>query len=376
MTVTSRPDSEATSRQRGRALSGRLFRLAFRAALHLPGPVLDRIAGRGSDAASRPGADPRARFHAWMVRRFGGPPAVTLAEARAPRLLSLSLLEGRPLPMQEMRKLTLPGPGGPLRARFYQPASAPTPSPALIFLHFGGCVLGDLDTCHTACTILAQHGGFRVLSVEYRLAPEHRYPAALEDAVAALHWLRREAASLGIDPSAIGIGGDSAGGYLAAAASLWLAARGEAQPKCQLLIYPVLEMNRLSLPPTPWDDCYPLTRTEIDWFARQYLRSPADVDDPLCSVARASSLAAMPPTILVQAGHDLLFDEGAHLAERLRQDGVPLVHRVYPTLPHAFSAMSGGVPAARAALVETALATGATLRAPGSSSPKSDEDNR
>ncbi len=301
---------------------------------------------------------------------------MTLAEARAPRLLSLSLLEGRPLPMRETRELILPGPGGPLRARFYHPASAPRPSPALIFLHFGGCVLGDLETCHTACTILAQHGGFRVLSVEYRLAPEHRHPAALEDAVAALRWLRSEAATLGIDPTAIGIGGDSAGGYLAAASSLWLAAKGEPPPKCQLLIYPVLEMDRLALPPTPWDDCYPLTRSEIDWFARQYLRNPSDADDPLCSVARAPSLVAMPPTILVQAGHDLLFDEGALLAVRLRQDGVPLVHRVYPTLPHAFSAMSGGVPAARAALIETAIATGATLRAPDPSPASPDEDTR
>ncbi|MGB3830708.1 MAG: alpha/beta hydrolase [Mesorhizobium sp.] len=339
-----------------------LFRWLFRMALHLPEPWLERLSETGSGPpVSRPGADPRARFHAWLVTRFGAGSAGDPVSARQPRLLSLGLLEGPARPLHEICDLSLPGTAGILRARLYVPDDTPAPAPALIFLHFGGCVLGDLDTCHTACTILARHGHFKVLSVEYRLAPEHKFPAAVEDTISAFRWLRLNAPLLGVDPGRIGIGGDSAGGYLAAAASLFLMDQAEPLPKLQLLMYPVLEMERPSLPATEFDDCYPLTRRDMEWFADQYMRSPQDASDPLCSVARAPRLAGMPPTLLVQARHDLLFDEGQRFAARLRAEGVPLLHRVYPTLPHAFSAMSGGLPAAHAALVDIARAAGAAL---------------
>ncbi|VDC33932.1 alpha/beta hydrolase [Pseudogemmobacter humi] len=341
-----------------------LLRLAFRAALWLPAPVLDRIADSGGGAIPGRGADPRARFHAWLVTRFGAAGSPDPVMARRPCLLSLSLLEGPPLSLPEIRDLCLPGPGGPLAARLYTPDPAESCGPALIFLHFGGGVLGDLETCHTACTRLARHGGFRVLSLAYRLAPEHPFPAALEDVIAAWHWLRTHAATLGIDPGAVAIGGDSAGGCLAAAASLALLRAAEPLPKAQILIYPVLEMDREALPPGPCDQCYPLTRADMAWFARLYMRDPADAADPLCSVARAGDLSGMPPTLLVQAGHDLLFAEGAAFAARLRGAGVALDHVIHPTLPHAFSAMTGGVPAARAALTDTARRIRALLISP------------
>ena len=341
-----------------------LVRLAFRAALHLPSPVLDRIADGGGVTVPGRGADARARFHARLVTRFGAPGSPEPAVARQSRLISLSLLEGTPLELPEIRNLTLPGPGGPLAARLYTPRPGDRCGPALIFMHFGGCVLGDLETCHTACTYLARHGGFRVLSLAYRLAPEHRFPAALEDVIAAWHWLRRNAAEMGINPDAIAIGGDSAGGYLTAAASLALSRAAGPLPRAQILIYPVLDMDRAALPPGPYDHCYPLTRADMAWFARLYMRGPADAADPLCSVLRAEDLSAMPPTLLVQAGHDLLFAEGTVFAARLRAAGVPLDHVTHPTLPHAFSAMSGGLPTARAALIDTALRIRALLAHP------------
>lgn len=354
-------DSDATAQARARPAAkagpGRgsgLIRLVFRAALHLPPTILDRIADLGGSAVPARGADPRARFHAWLVTRFGAAGSPDPVVARQPRAISLALLEGPPLALPVLRELMLPGPGGPLAARLYGADPATKATPALIFLHFGGGVLGDLDTCHTACTWLARHGGFRVLSLDYRLAPEHPFPSALEDVIAAWHWLRGNAAELGIDPGAIAIGGDSAGGCLAAAASLALQSRGDPLPRAQVLIYPVLEMDRESLPPGPFDQCYPLTRADMAWFARLYMRRPEDAADPLCSVARAADLSGMPPTLLVQAGHDLLFAEGAAFARRLRQAGVRLDHTVHPTLPHAFSAMTGGLPAARAALIDTA----------------------
>ncbi len=341
-----------------------LVRAAFRAALLLPGPVLDRIADGGGAAVPRRGADPRARFHAWLVTRFGAAGSSDPAVARRPRLISLALLEGAPLALPEIRDVTLPGPGGALAARLYIPDPDETCGPALIFLHFGGGVLGDLETCHTACTLLAHHGGFRVLSLGYRLAPEHPFPAALEDVIATWHWLRTHAATFGINPDAIAIGGDSAGGHLAAAASLALLRAEEPPPKAQILIYPVLEMEREALPPGAFDQCYPLTRADMTWFARLYMHTAADAADPLCSVARAGDLSGMPPTLLVQAGHDLLFAEGAAFAARLRGAGVALDHVIHPTLPHAFSAMTGGVPAARAALTDTARRIRALLMPP------------
>ncbi|MCL8385778.1 alpha/beta hydrolase [Xanthobacter aminoxidans] len=342
--------------------------MLFQALLKLPESWLRQLAGLVAPGAPSRGdwveADPRARLHAWLVTRCGAPPTADPAAARQPRFLSLRLLEGRPLPLRDCRDLMLPGPDGPLRARLYTPHACPEPAPALIYLHFGGCVVGDLATCHTACTILAHHARCKVLSVEYRLAPEHKFPAALEDAVGALRWLRSAAPSLGIAPHQIGIGGDSAGGYLAAATSLQLKQSGEPPPKMQLLIYPVLEMDRDRMPATAFDHCYPLTRADMDWFSAQYLRSPADAANPLCSVARARLLDGMPATLIVQARHDLLYEEGRRFAERLEAQGVPLARRVYPTLPHAFSAMSGGLPAARAALIETAELAGQMLRAP------------
>lgn len=343
-----------------------MFRLFFRALLKLPEAMLVRIVNIGGGLpTSCLDADPRARFHAWFVGTFGRKPTTDPSVARTRHLVSLTLLEGRPLPLSAIQDLVIPGPAGPLRARFYCPYKSATPAPALIFLHFGGCVLGDLETCHTACTYLSHYGEMRVLSVEYRLAPEHKFPSAVEDTVFAFHWLRQNANALGVDIQAIGIGGDSAGGHLAAAASLYLLERSAPLPKLQLLIYPVLEMARNTLPATQFDYCYPLTRADMEWFCHQYLRTTADAADPLCSVIRARQLAGMPPTLLVQAGHDLLFDEGAQFAVRLRTEGVPLHHSIYPTLPHAFTAMSGGLPAARVALIETAKTTGRALSTPG-----------
>lgn len=365
LTAGTRPQAGAPRLAR---LWRRLARGAFQTVLaSLPKAALARLAGAPPQPDGLPDwapPDPRARLHARLVTRFGAAAAgapLDPVQARAPRLVSLQLLEGRPAPMAEIRALTLPGPAGPLAARLYTPPGCPDPAPALIFLHFGGCVLGDLDTCHTACTILARHGRIRVLSLAYRLAPEHRFPAALEDCLAALRWLRQHAAEMGIDPARIGIGGDSAGGYLAAALALELIAEGATPPKMQLLIYPVLEMDRAALPPA--EGSYPLTRADMDWFSQLYLRSPADAADPLCSVGRAVDLRALPPTLLIQARHDLLFAEGLTFAARLASAGVPLVHRIHRSLPHAFSAMTGALPAARAAMIETAELTGAALRA-------------
>lgn len=347
----------------------RLFRRLFQLALRLPEPVLDAFSGRETKACAIAPLDARAAFHAWFVTKFRRPTAPGAAapgavEARQPALLSLALLDGPPLRSVHCADFTIPGHGGPIAVRSYRPRSLPAPpAPVLIYLHFGGCVIGDLETCHTACTLIADRAGCLVLSVDYRLAPEHRFPAALEDTVATLRWARSHAATIGGDANRVAIGGDSAGGYLAAATSLLLHEAGEPPPCLQLLVYPVLEMDRRSMPSTPFDDDYPLSRADMIWFSDLYMRDASDASDPLCSIRRATSVAEMPPTILAGAGHDLLHDEGIAFAQRLSEVGVPVTRLDFPALPHAFTAMSGGLPAARTAILDIADAVGRAFRA-------------
>jgi acetyl esterase/lipase len=224
--------------------------------------------------------------------------------------------------------------------------------PVLVYFHFGGCVLGDLDTCHTACTRLAAEAEAIIVSAEYRLAPEHRFPAAAEDAVTAYRWALANADKLGGDPQRIGVGGDSAGGYLAAAVCLACRDSGEPPPVLQLLIYPVTDMDRDAMPESPHDEDYPLSREDMIWFSEQYIATPADIEQPLCSISRAASFKGLPPALVCLAGYDVLREEGVALARRFEADGVPVVLRIFDSLPHAFTAMCGAIPDARHALSE------------------------
>lgn len=330
-----------------------LFRLLFRALLALPAGLLLRIAGAPPRIIQGRKIDPRVQFHAWFVRRFRRPLVVDPEELRKPRLLSLFLLDGRPAPVPAEDR-SIPGSGGPLRIRIYRPAAEGGARPVLVYFHFGGCVLGDLDTCHTACSRLAREADVIVVSAQYRLAPEHKFPAAVEDAVTAYRWAKLNAEALGGDGQRIGVGGDSAGGYLAAAVCLACRDSGEAAPALQLLIYPVTEMDRTGMSEGPHDEDYPLSRADMVWFSEQYLASPGDAGNPLCSIRRAADLKDLPPALVILAGHDLLRDEGVAYADRLKADGVPAVLRVFDSLPHAFTAMCGAIPEARRAVSEMA----------------------
>ena len=352
--LTSEAARPLGSRDAGSLPASRLlFRLLFRALLMLPAGLLLRIAGEPPRIVQGRRLDPRAQFHAWFVRRFRKPLTVDAAELRKPRLLSLFLLDGGASPVVTENR-SIPGSGGPLRIRIYRPPAKGGPRPMLVYFHFGGCVLGDLETCHTACSHLAREAEIIVVSAQYRLAPEHKFPAAVEDAMTAYRWARLNAETLGGDPQRIGVGGDSAGGYLAAAVCLACRSSGEAAPALQLLVYPVTEMDRMAMPEGPHDDDYPLSRADMIWFSEQYLASPADAGSPLCSIRRAADLKGLPPALIILAGHDLLRDEGMAFADRLKADGVPVRLRVFDSLPHAFTAMCGAVPAARRAVSEMA----------------------
>jgi acetyl esterase len=258
------------------------------------------------------------------------------------------------------------GPSGDLPIRLYRPqdpALGPSgDTPALVFFHGGGFVLGTLDSADDVCRQFATRLGAVVVSVDYRLAPEHPFPAAVEDAWAALQWVGEEAdeegkeESLGIDPGRVGVAGTSAGGALAAAVGL--RARAEGVPLAvQVLCYPMLDPEATATADVEDRAAAPLlSRADVDWFWDQFLPDRGDASDPLAAPARADTLEGCPSTVVTTAGHDVLRFEGAAFAERLEDSGVPTTYLHYPTLAHGFLSLAGDVEAARTATAEVTAA--------------------
>ncbi len=262
----------------------------------------------------------------------------------------------RPTRVGAVRSLTVETPAGPLAARHYVPLAhnSTTAAPLLVYLHGGGFVIGDLDTHDEPCRLLCHHGELQVLQVAYRLAPEHPFPAAVDDACAALRWAQQQAGALGADRTRICIGGDSAGANLAAVAALELAREGQA-PAAQLLIYPTTDATAAYPSRRTFGLGFTLTAADMDAFTAHYLGDdPARRADPRASPAFAPDLAKSPPTLLTTAAFDPLRDEGEAYADALRRAGVVVQMRRMEGLVHGYLHMTTVVPAAQAALVETA----------------------
>jgi len=261
-----------------------------------------------------------------------------------------------PIPMARLEMLEIPGAAGPIPARHYVPAGLPAdaPAPLLVYFHGGGWVIGDLDTHDGLCRFLAATAGVAVLSVDYRLAPEHRFPAAVEDCWAAYAWTAANAASLGADPARIAVGGDSAGGNLATVISLLAREGGGAAPALQLLIYPVTDAVGGQRSRELFAKGFLLTRGDMDFFERHYLPPGTDPADPRVSPLRAPDLRNLAPAYLTTAGFDPLRDEGEAYAERLRQAGVRVAFRRHPGLIHSFANETAISRTARAAMFEAA----------------------
>jgi acetyl esterase len=252
----------------------------------------------------------------------------------------------------ESRLVLAPGPGGPVPLRGYRPAGtqAGEKLPALVYFHGGGWVIGDLDTHDVLCRQLAHGARCAVFSVDYRLAPEHPFPAAVEDAIAATGFVAREAGSLGVDRARIAVGGDSAGGNLATVAAL--AARDEGFPALcfQLLVYPATDQRAGFASHERNAEGLLLTRSAIEYFRGQYLPRREDWFDWRASPLLAPSLAGLPPAYLLTAGYDPLVDEGRAYAERLVREGVKTQYKEYPDMVHGFLLMGGALDTANAAV--------------------------
>jgi acetyl esterase len=278
-----------------------------------------------------------------------------VAETRTERRKEARIVAHRPpLPMARIEPVAIPGPAGPIDSRLYSPTATSDPSPLLVYFHGGGWVIGDLDTHDDPCRFLAAHSGARVLAVDYRLAPEHPFPAAAEDAFAAYEWAAANPDRLGADRARIGVGGDSAGANLSAAVCLMARDAGLSLPAMQLLIYPVTETAGTASSRRTFGEGFLLTRADMDWFEEHYLPPGVDRDDPRVALLNATDLSGLPPAYVAVAGFDPLRDEGEAYAERLREAGVQVALRRHPGLIHTFANLAAICPSAREAMLEAA----------------------
>lgn len=287
--------------------------------------------------------DPDAAAVYKAFQEAGRPAYETLTAPEARDYYMQARLVSNPEPpeLKSAEPLSIPAPHGTIPARVYTPKTLRTKeglAPCLVFFHGGGWVIGNLETHDVVCRKLAHEGELIVISVDYRLAPEHKFPAAVDDAVTATNWIAANASKLGIDAARLMVGGDSAGGNLAAVVSLHARDHGGAKLAGQVLVYPATEFARTHASHREPETSILLTHSVIGWFANHYM-GDADRSDWRASPARAKTLAGLPPAYVLTAGADPLRDEGDEYAARLKEAGVPVAYKHFPGQFHGFFTM-------------------------------------
>ncbi len=278
---------------------------------------------------------------------------MTLAEARAADLASIQEAGGDPEPVDRVYDLTIPGPAGELPMRIYRPA-ADGPLPVLAYFFGGGWTLGSIETSDAICRSLANAVPCVVATVGYRLAPEARFPAAVEDCTAAVRWLADHVGEYGGDPARLAVGGDSAGGNLSAVVSLVCRDAGGPALVGQLLVYPNTDYRADTRSLRESTDPYLFNQHSVEWYWGHYLTGPEDGNNPLVAPLRAPDLSGLPPALVITAEYDPLRDEGERYAERLREAGVPVELSRYDGMIHGFFAMAGELDGGRRAQAQAA----------------------
>jgi acetyl esterase len=344
-------------------LRERLEFRAARASALLPPRALVRLSGRPAVSVDGNVLDPGLQFALAALERRNDPPTETLTpdEARALRRRQALSIQGVPVEVGAVRDLQVDGAEGPLRARHYLPPEGGGPHPLLVYFHGGGFVIGDLDTHDGVCRNICRHAGVQVLSVEYRKAPEHPWPAAPDDAYAGYRWALDHAEELGADPACVAVGGDSAGANLSAVVAQQAVGEGVQAPALQLLIYPAVDMRGGYVSAELFAEGFFLTRSEMDWFADHYVHRD-HYEDPRVSPL-LGTLEGLPPAYIITAGFDPLRDEGEHYAEALRKAGVRVLTRRFPGMVHGFVNMGTVNRTAADGLVEICGSVRALLHA-------------
>lgn len=293
----------------------------------------------------------------------GAPKLWELGPQAARAAMRLNVFRGNDVAIGASVDKHFPGPKGNVGLRVYTPLNARAPLlPGLVFFHGGGFVLGDLDSHDGLCRTIANDSGCRVVSVDYRLAPEHPFPAAVEDCFAAAQWVAANAAELGIDAGRLAVGGDSAGGNLAAVVAVLARDAGGPKLSFQLLIYPVTQLGGPDTPSMKENaKGYFLEKASMEWFTRLYCPEPAHRNDARLSPLLTRNLAGLPPAYVVTAGFDPLRDEGKAYADRLDAAGVAVTYVNYPGMIHGFLSFRALVPKAREATAAAAAAVHAAL---------------
>lgn len=304
--------------------------------------------------------DPQIEYVLELVKNAGYPELHELspADARAQFEQTVTVLDADPADVFDCADRAIDGPHGPIPIRIYTPRQPgpDTPLPVLLWLHGGGFVIGGLESYDSICRSLAIKADCIVVSVDYRLAPEHVFPAAPDDCYAALRWTAAHAHELGGDAQRIAVAGDSAGGNLSAVTAI--AARDGGGPDLifQLLVYPCTAPAPDSASHHDFAEGYLLTRGNIEWFYGLYTPDPTDRQDPRYAPLLCPDLSGLPPALVIVAGYDPLRDEGIAYAERLKEAGVPVELTNYAGMIHGFYSMSGAVDAGREAIDQSAKA--------------------
>jgi acetyl esterase len=309
--------------------------------------------------------DPLVKAFLDQAAAIPRPPAWTLPPAAARQSFAgmMGLVGARDVAVGRIDNFTLPGPAGPIRARAYAPVAVNSePQPTLIYFHGGGFVVGSLDTHDGLCRLLAAEGDLRVIAVDYRLAPENKYPAAVDDAFAATLWIEQNAPALGVDAGRIAVGGDSAGGMLAAIVAQM--ARGTAlKIAFQLLMFPNTQIGGETASLAEFAQGYFLERQTIDWFYSQYVPDGADRASPRLSPLRAKDFSGLPPAHVMLGGYDPLHDEGLAYADKLRAAGVTVTVADHADMMHCFIYLQTVLPQAHQAMADAAHAVRRALDA-------------
>ena len=317
-----------------------------RALLKLPDAMLVRMSGGEVVETAGRRLNPHVQYLAHLLRGRRFQPQSTPAKARASFAMFAAMATGNMEPGVTAQPVSIDTGERRIPARVYRPNNQAPGQPLFVFYHYGGGVTGDLETCHVFCSMISKVARCPVLSVDYRLAPEHKWPAGLNDAIDAYLWAVKSARSFGAAPDTAAVGGDSMGGCFAAIVCQEMKRRGLAQPAMQLLIYPAVDMASETPSMTAFADSFPLNQDLMGWYARHYLPEGADLNDVRISPLRAEDLSGLAPGVVITAGFDPLVDQGFAYAEKLKAAGVDTIYRCYDALPHAFTACTGVVPAA------------------------------